>query len=418
MKTPLRLASLVAAMAIVATACGGGASTAPTAAPTTASQAPSVAPTAATLSGSLTIWHSYGSSGGSAEFRALSRILEDMKAKYPGLEIKAVQQDFAKLYSNFETESGAGGGPDMFIGPNDSLGGEARGKYLVDLTGKIDDVLANSSDVAVAGSKVDGVVYEVPESLKAVAMYYNADKVKTVPATLADLLKWAKDNGGRVGVITGAYFGWGFYSAFGGKIFDGNNKCAATTGTGIADAIDWVKQLNAVPGTVVDSNYGKVNDAFLNGQIDIMLNGNWVLGDYKTKYPNLGVAAVPAGPAGPARTMTGVDGWYINAASKNIDLAIAVAKEMVSEAAQRTYVDIAGHVPANKNVTVLDPLVKSFTDAINTGEARPQSKEFGEYWGPFGDAWTKAIPDDESAGADIAGLLATACQTMDTKNGK
>ncbi|MBK5257604.1 MAG: ABC transporter substrate-binding protein, partial [Vicinamibacteria bacterium] len=108
----------------------------------------------------------------------------------------------------------------------------------------------------------------------------------------------------------------------------------------------------------------------------------------------------------------GVDGWYINAASKNIDLAIAVAKELVSESAQRTYVDIAGHVPANKNVTVLDPLVKGFTDAILLGDARPQTKSLDNYWGPFGDAWSKAVPDDGSAGGDTTALVAEACTTL------
>jgi len=418
MKNTKRFAALLATTAIVAVACGGGASTAPSAAATTAPEVTATPTEAgpAPLSGTLTVWHAYGSSGGSAEFRAFSRILEDLKAEYPDLTINAIQQDFSTLYSNFETESGAGGGPDMFIGPNDSLGNEARGQYLVDLTGKIDDVLGASSDVSVSGSKVGDAVYMVPESLKAVAMYYDSAIVTTPPTTTDELLAYVR-GGGKVGLITGAYFGWGFYSAFGGAVFDAGGKCAAAATSGVADAIAYVKALRDA-GALVDPDYGKVNDAFLNGKIDIMLNGNWTLGDYKAARPALAVGPVPAGPGGPARTMTGVDGWYINAASKNIDLAIAVAKELVSESAQRTYVDIAGHVPANKSVTVLDPLVKSFTDAILTGEARPQSAEFGNYWGPFGDAWNKVLPADGSAGSDSAAEVAAACGLMDTANNK
>ncbi|MEO8461615.1 MAG: extracellular solute-binding protein, partial [Chloroflexota bacterium] len=149
-----------------------------------------------------------------------------------------------------------------------------------------------------------------------------------------------------------------------------------------------------------------------NKQIDIMFNGNWTLGDYKSARPALAVGPMPAGPGGKAATMAGVDGWYINAASKNVDLAIAVAKELVSDAAQRTYVDIAGHVPASKSVTVLDPLVAGYSEAILAGEARPQIEQFGNYWGPFGDAWAKAIPDDGSAGGDTTALVAEACTTL------
>ncbi|MEO8207443.1 MAG: extracellular solute-binding protein [Chloroflexota bacterium] len=411
MKTPKRFLALFAAVAIVAAACGGGATSAPSSA---ATNAPTTAPTDSgptPLSGSLTVWHSYGSSGGSAEFRAFSRILDDLKAKYPDLTVNAIEIKFDDLYKNFEAESGAGGGPDMFIGPNDSLGNEARGGYLVDLSGKIDDVLATSIDVAVSGSKVDGKVYMVPESLKAVAMNYDSSIVTSPPTTTDELLAYSTANPGKVGMITGAYFGWGLYSAFGGKIFDDAGKCVADANSGIADALSFVKALKD-SGAVVDSDYGKVNDAFLNKQTDIMFNGNWTLGDYKSARPGLAVGPMPAGPGGPAKTMAGVDGWYINAASKNIDLAIAVAKEFVSEAAQRTYVDIAGHVPANKNVTVLDPLVKGFTDAILLGDARPQIEQFGNYWGPFGDAWSKAIPDDGSAGGDTTALVAEACTTL------
>jgi maltose-binding protein MalE len=114
--------------------------------------------------------------------------------------------------------------------------------------------------------------------------------------------------------------------------------------------------------------------------------------------------------------MTGVDGWYINSAisEEQQTLAIAVASELVSAESQQIMVDTAGHVPANKNVTSSDPLVKSFTDAIYAGDPRPQSKPMDNYWTPFGDAWTKAIPDDESAGGDVTALVATACGLMDT----
>ncbi len=410
MKTRKHLLALLSVIAIIAAACGGGASTAPTSAPTSAPVgAPTDAPPTG-LTGALTIWHAYGSSGGAAEFKAFQQILADIKAANPGLFISPVEVPFDNLYRNFEAESGAGGGPDMFIGPNDSLGSEARGGYLVDLTGKIDDVLAASSDVSVAGSKVDGKVYMVPESLKAVAMNYDSAKVPNPPTTTAELLAFAQ-GGGKVGMITGAYFGWGLYSAFGGKVFDDAGKCVADANSGIADALAFAKQLKDAGG-LVDSDYGKVNDAFINGDIDIMFNGNWTLGDYKAARPSLAVAAMPGGSGGPARTMAGVDGWYINAASKNIDLAIAVAKELVSASAQRIYVDVAGHVPANTSVEVTDPLVKGFTDAILQGDARPQIEQFGNYWGPFGDAWAKAVPDDGSAGGDTAALVTEACTTL------
>lgn len=427
MKSPIRLAALVGALAMVASACGpGGATTAPaTAAPTTAaaSTAPQGTPAAATLKGKITIWHSYASSGGgaeSAEVQALNKLIANVKAANPELDVESVFVTFdnSTIFNNFKNESATGGGPDMFIAPNDDLGNMVRGGYFADLTGKIDDVLANTSDVAVEGSKVDGKVYMVPESLKAVAMYYDTAKIPTPPATTDELLTWIK-GGGKAGILTGAYFGWGFYSAFGGKIFDDNGKCAATANTGVADALNYVKSINAEKSAVVDSAYGKINDPFLAGDLDLILNGNWALADYRKARPTLGVAAFPSG-TGTGSSLTGTDGWYINAAAsaEQQALAIEVAKFFVSAESQQIMVDMAGHVPANKSVTATDPLVKAFTEAVYKGFPRPQTAEFGQYWGPFGDAWTKAIPDDESAGEDATTLVATACTTMDAANKK
>ena len=415
MNPKLRGLALFTGLSLAVGACAGAPSPAPSQAP---SAAPSQAPSApaseapATLSGSLTVWHAYGSSGGNAEFRAFTRIVENVTTEYPDLQIEALDVPFSDIFKKFETESAAGGGPDMFIAPNDSLGSEVRGGFLADLSGKIDDVLASSIEVAVSGSQVDGKPFMVPESLKAVAMYYDAKKVPNPPKTTDELLAFVR-GGGKLGVLSGPYFGWGFYSAFGGSIFDATGTCAATANSGVADAMKFVADLKAA-GALVDADYNKVNDAFKNGEIDIIFNGNWTLGDYRTARPDVAVAPVPAGPAGPARTMVGVDGWYINAASQNQDLAIAAAKELVSKEAQQVYVDVAGHVPAHKEIQIIDPLVAAFAEAIAQGEARPQREEMNNYWGNFDNAWNEVL----QKGTDPATAVANACAAMDQANNR
>ena len=409
-----KLVALLGALIIVVGACTTAAS--PTPAPaTTAPATPGAetpAPTAATLTGAVTAWHSYGSSGGGAEFKAWTRISEAISAANPGLKLDSLDVPFAQIFTKFEAESAAGGGPDMFIAPNDSFGKEVRGGFLANIDGKIDSVVANSLDVAVEGSKVNGQLFMVPESLKAVAMYYDSAVVTNPPKTTDELLAYVKA-GGKVGLITGAYFGWGFYGSFGGKIFDENGKCAATANTGVGDAIKFYADLKAA-GALVDADYGKVNDAFKSGKIDIMFNGNWTLGDYKAARAGLAVAAGPSGPGGAFSSLVGVDGWYINSATKNQDLAIAVAIQAVGPAAAQLYTDIAGHVPADKTITIIDPLVKAFSDSFVQGTPRPQTREFDNYWTPFGDAWNQVL----DKGADPQAAVATACQLMDQANGK
>ena len=330
-----------------------------------------------------------------------------------GLEIEALDVPFSDIYKKFETESAAGGGPDLFIAPNDSLGSQARGGFLEALDGKIDTTVANSTDVSVAGSQVGGKLYMVPESLKAVEMYYDSAKIPTPPTTTDEMLAAVK-GGAKIGMITGEYFGWGFYGSFGGQIFDANGKCAATATTGVADAMNFFAEMKKA-GALIDSDYGKVNDAFKNGEIDAIFNGNWTLGDYKAARPAVKVAAIPGKAAGTfGAPLVGVDGYYINASSANKDLAIAVAQAMVDQAAQQIYVDMAGHVPANKNIMISDETVKGFSDAFQYAMPRPQTKELNNYWGNFGNAWKEVL----DKGTDATTAVAKACADMDTANGK
>jgi len=417
MKHKLQLGTLAAVAAFAFAACSSGSTPSPS---TAASAEPSAAASAepsggsmTDLTGSLTIWHAYGSSGGNAEFKAFTRITQGIELLNPNLQLTILEVPFDQIFKKFETESAAGGGPDMFIAPNDSLGSEVRGGFLADLTGKIDFTVSESTDVSVKGSQVDGVLFEVPESLKAVAMYYDSEKITTAPATTDELMTAVK-GGAKVGLISGPYFGWGLYASFGGAIFDDTGKCIADQNSGVADAIQYVADLKAA-GALVDADYGKVNDAFKNAEIDAIFNGNWTLGDYRAARPAVAVAPLPAGPAGDkAAPMVGVDGWYINAASQNQDLAIAVAQEYVSQASQTVYVDVAGHVPANKNIEIIDPLVSAFSDAINEGQARPQSKEMDNYWGNFENAWKQVL----DAGASATTAVAEACAATNTANGK
>jgi arabinogalactan oligomer/maltooligosaccharide transport system substrate-binding protein len=419
MNTKIRVLGVLAGLSIALAACSGpagssapsaGGATASPAASGAASEAPSES--AAALSGKLVIWHAYGSSGGNAEFTAFSKIVDNLKAANAGLDVELLEVPFGDMFKKFETEVAAGGGPDMLIAPNDSLGAQVRANFLADLTGKADDVTSQSTEISVAGSTIDGKLYEIPESVKAVAMYYDSAKVTAAPKTTDELLAFQK-GGGKVGILSGPYFGWGFYNAFGGDIFDASGKCAAGANSGVADALKFIKEMKAA-GALVNADYNVVNDAFKNGDVDIIFNGNWVLGDYKTARPSLAVAPVPAGPGGDAATMVGVDGWYINAAGQNIDTAIAAAKFMVSPESQQIYVDTAGHAPANTSVTSTDPLVTAFVDAINKGEARPQSKEMDNYWTPFDNAWKEVL----DKGTDPAAAVTAACGTMDQANGK
>lgn len=426
MNTKLRLASLVGAVAIVATACGGTtataspASIAPSVAPSTGeSTAPSTAPTAAPLTGTITIWEAYGASG-SAEKDAFDSIVANVKAANPGLTVTVLDVPFNNLFTKFETDAGSGGGPDLYIAPNDSLPKEARANLLKDLSSMSGTLMAapyNISQTAITADTVDGKLYAIPESMKAVALFYRTDMLPTAPATTADWMTTLK-GGTKLGLVYGpngggAYYQWGFYGAFGGKILDDSGKCAATATTGVADSLKFLQDFKAAGGILYQNDTDAKTD-FLAGKIAGFIDGPWQTGDLKTALGDK--LAVAPGPKAVAdfSPMAAPDGYYINDSSPNADLAVQFALQMLAPANEQVFVDRAGHIPANTTITATDPITVGFATAVSTGFARPTAKELDNYWGNFGNAIAAVI----DKGTDPTAAVAEACTAMDKANGK
>jgi arabinogalactan oligomer/maltooligosaccharide transport system substrate-binding protein len=424
MKKQLRLAAVVAGVAIIAAACGPAAgSVAPSAASTAPSTPPgSVAPESqapAALSGEVTLWHSYGSGGG--ETGALNSVLETVRAANPELNIEVVEQPFDQIFTKWRTDVAAGGGADMFIAPNDSLGQDAREQSIANLDEYLaaNPALEGYLPVAIDGSKVavddqPPAFYMVPESLKAVAMWYDKSKVTTPPTTSDELLAAVTDGSVKIGINQGVYHQFGWTGAFGGELMDDTGKCTADAG-GFADAFAYLKSLKDA-GAVFNTDGNALKTQFQTGEINAIIDGPWQTADFRTALAdNLAVASIPAGPAGAANPFTGTDGWYIN---PNLEpdqakLAVDVALALTAPAAEQVFVDDAGHVPANPAVSITDPITQGFADAAAAGLPRPQNAQFNNWWGPFGDALNKVM----DGGVEPATAVTEACTLMNEASG-
>jgi arabinogalactan oligomer/maltooligosaccharide transport system substrate-binding protein len=392
MKTKMNLLfSFLLITAFVLSACGAQPTAAPAATTAPATQAPAAteAPTAAPAATQapapveVTFWHAYGT--GSAEETALSALLAQAAKDLPDVKINVLQVPFNDIFNKYRTDVAAGGGPDMFIAPNDSIGDDARAGLVADITdlakGKLDGVSKLGTD----GMTIDGKLYGIPESLKAVAFWYNKDMLATPPATTDDLKK-LMEGGTPIGIAYGCYHMYGFYNAFGGNIFDSNWKVVADQGNGVVDTFTYLNDLYQVS----KKNGWALTDSdslapFSEGKLAGLTNGNWAMGDYKKALGDkLGVAPLPAGPAGPATPMLGVDGFYFNPNSANQAAALEVALYLTNAASQTVMMNQAGHVPVRTDVTITDPLIQGLVDAFNKGATiRPQVPQLNLYWSNF-----------------------------------
>ena len=247
-KSLLTLVSILLVAAFVLAACGAPATEAPkptdvpaapaaTEAPAaTAAPAATEAPTAAPVI-EVTFWHAYGT--GSAEEAAMTKLLAQAAIDLPQYKINVLQIPFNDIYNKYRTDVAAGGGPDMFIAPNDSLGDDARAGLLADLTDLLKGKLDGVSQLGIDGMSLDGKIYGVPESMKAVAFWYNKSMLPEAPKTTDDLKKLMAA-GTPVGINYGCYHMYGLYSAFGGNIFDASWKVVADQGTGVVDTFTYM----------------------------------------------------------------------------------------------------------------------------------------------------------------------------------
>jgi arabinogalactan oligomer/maltooligosaccharide transport system substrate-binding protein len=429
MRSTIRLTSVLATLVIVAAACSSAATNAPaTPAPATpapaASEAASAAPppseapasqAAAGLSGTLTLWEAYGTSG-SAEKTAFDAIVASVKAANPGLDLTVLDVPFANLFTKFETEAGAGGGPDLFIAPNDSMAKEARAGLLKDLTSLEPQLMAapyNISQAAITADTVDGKLAAIPESWKAVALFSRNDIFATPPVTTDDWLKDATKLGWVSGSGASPYYAYGLWGAFGGKILNDSGVCDATQ-TGLADGLKFMSDLKkAGMKQYQDDNIAKAD--LISGKIGGFIDGPWQSGNLG---PALGsklvVSAGPKGPGGDFQPLAAPDGFYINDASQSSDLAIQFALAYLTDANYQQMVDKGGHIPVNTALTSSDPITGGFITAVKTAFPRPTAKELDNYWAN----WQNAIDSVLLKGTDPAAAATTACAAMNKANGK
>jgi arabinogalactan oligomer/maltooligosaccharide transport system substrate-binding protein len=328
--------------------------------------------------------------------------------------VTVLEVPFADIFNKYNADAATGAGPDLFIAPNDSLGFQAREGVIADLDAALAGKLDGKTETAVSGSKVDGKLFMVPESLKAVGLFYDTATLATPPATTDELLTGVKDGTIKAGFFGGAngmYHNFGWWAAFGGKLMDETGKCIADQG-GVADAFKYLQDLQAA-GAKFYPNYDDMANAFKSGDLNLIVDGPWATGGYKAEVPGVGSAPMPAGPSGPAQPLAGVDGWYINPSTANLDLAVNFALAMTDVDAEQVFVDEAGHIPANTDNTVTDPITKGFADAVATGFPRPQVVQLDKFWGNFGNALQLTLESNE----DATKAVTDACTKMNTENG-
>jgi arabinogalactan oligomer / maltooligosaccharide transport system substrate-binding protein len=382
---------------------------------TPAPAATAVPPTAAPKPVTIKVWHGWTDAG---ELALFTGTVDAYKKANPNYNVEALAVPFDQLKNKFTTEASTGGGPDLLIGPKDWIGELTNAKLVAPLDDVAKDILADLNPAALEANKYGGKVMALPESVEAIALWYNKDLVKTPPTNTEDLLTIAATSG--LGLNTGFYQAVGFLYGFGGQLFDANQKCVLDQGTGAADFLDYMLKAKGSTGVVADADGGKLDAAFKDKKIGMIFNGPWATGDYSKALgaDKLGIVA-PIKITKTGKTFApflGTKNLFLSANSKGDSLTAALAfmKTMVSVDIQSGLTVKAGHIPSNKNVKSTDPIVAGILAQTFSASYFPNEPQMGAVWTPGADMITKVI-EGKSKSADAVKEAATLINTANKK---
>ena len=384
----LRYLVILVLLSLVVTACGGDSDTASDSPEATEAPIETLAAPATTSPPpvKLVVW---------AEEK-VATALDPLVGAYEaaaGVDIEVVVYDFGAIRTDVQTAGPAGEGPDVFLGAHDWVGELAANGVVAPLD--LGSVASDLFEVGVTAFSYGGEVYGFPYATEAIAMFYNADLVDSVPATWEEA-KTACDTAGTefcVGTPSNdAYHNHPFIASAGGYVFASTGGFdASDVGLDNAGAIASAEYLDGLVknGTVYSADYGGAMSNFQEGRALFWMTGPWARGD--ASAVNYGVGLIPQFDGNAATPFVGVRGAMVSSFSDNQVLAQSFILDFFAtiEVQQAMY-ESDPRLPATKSlfavVEAADPIAASFAASASNGIPMPNIPEMGSVWGPMADA--------------------------------
>ena len=387
-RNKLRYFVILLLLSLVVTACGGDSDTASDSPEATEAPIETLAAPATTSPPpvKLVVW---------AEEK-VATALDPLVGAYEaaaGVDIEVVVYDFGAIRTDVQTAGPAGEGPDVFLGAHDWVGELAANGVVAPLD--LGSVASDLFEVGVTAFSYGGEVYGFPYATEAIAMFYNADLVDSVPATWEEA-KTACDTAGTefcVGTPSNdAYHNHPFIASAGGYVFASTGGFdASDVGLDNAGAIASAEYLDGLVknGTVYSADYGGAMSNFQEGRALFWMTGPWARGD--ASAVNYGVGLIPQFDGNAATPFVGVRGAMVSSFSNNQVLAQSFILDFFAtiEVQQAMY-ESDPRLPATKSlfavVEAADPIAASFAASASNGIPMPNIPEMGSVWGPMADA--------------------------------
>ncbi len=283
------------------------------------------------------------------------------------------------------------GAADVYMFSNDNLPALVSANAISRLGGETADYVSQTNAEAIVDSvSYNGNIYGVPFTTNTWFMYYDTEKFSEEEASNLDAML----NKAKVAFpLTNSWYLASFYVANGCTFFeDGTNGEAGIdfTGDKALAVTEYLVKLASNKNFVNDAS-GEGLAGLRDGSISAMFSGSW---DYVAVKEALGdrfgAKELPTitinGEQKQLMSFAGSKAIAVNPTSKNLQVAVALAKYLGGPKAQLSHYELRGIVPCN-NELLMDPEITS--DALvvaqnttfnKTSIIQPFVDEMGNYW--------------------------------------
>lgn len=370
-------------LAIVLAACGGNIGASNTPSPTAAASAtPAPFPTAAV---SIELW----TKEGDPQINYVKSLTDAYTALHSNVTFKVVNKDVETLREDMvNTALAPDSAPELLWTVADHIGPFNAAGVIRPLTSAIDQSVYAPS--ALAAMNVQGQLWGVPISNgNQLMLYYNKSVIADPPADTDAMIAAAKaatdaakNKYGLVYNQTESFWLIPWIGGFGGSVFASDQTTPDLTNDAVTGALKFLYDLKYTDKVMPSScDYNCASDLFTTGAAPMIINGDWELGNYKTKLGDkLGVAPLPKVTAtgkDPAPYTAGAY-WMVPSADEGDVLTVVLdfIKWSTNKANQLEMVKQLSRLPANAEaladpLVTGDPLLKGAAEAVQKGIPQP-----------------------------------------------
>lgn len=335
------------------------------------------------------------------EYDAFNKIAQDW-AKDKGYKVK-VQFSDSKKFQELMPIMKSKNCPDIILGvPHDNLGNFVKAGLVAEVPDGTIDTSALTSEELLSASSIDGKQYAIPTGEDTVALFYNKDKVKTLPTSMEEVAKMAKDD--KLGFqydITNFYHNAGLILAGDGYVFkkDDSGKYDTSdigyTSDSAKAAFKYIKSLKD-DGLMDEATTGdSAKAAFLDGSSAFYISGPWDITAVKDGGVNFGVMPLPTLNGQTTHPFMGAQIGFVNKNSKLQDEAFEFFKDNYEDLCKQSY-EVGNRLPALSSIEPETEELKQFTEAVKNATMTPNIPEMSNAWDPVKNNVTLMLQGQET----------------------